>query len=279
MDNIILVDTSFTVFYRFFATMRWFSMAHKDEMKKIKEINNYDWYTNKAFIEKYEKMFLTSIEKMVKKKVFKKSMIIFCLDSPKKSLWRTEITDDYKGDRLDMSIKHNFKTTFKYTYDTMIPLLVSNNDHIHSIKVPELEADDLVALSCKYIREKLEGKTIYLVSGDEDFLQLGSDDLYFVNYKKKKLFQLTSEEAADKLRLKLICGDKSDNIKCIYNKEDKLSNKLKKQIKESKEELEKFLKENSKARKNYKHNEKMIDFKKIPKKYHKTVFSKLKNFF
>ena len=279
MDNIILVDTSFTVFYRFFASMRWFSMAHKDEMKKIKEINNYDWYTNKAFIEKYEKMFLTSIEKMVKKKVFKKSRIIFCLDSPKKTLWRTEITDDYKGDRLDMSIKHNFKTTFKYTYDTMIPLLVSNNDHIHSIKVPELEADDLVALSCKYIREKLEGKTIYLVSGDEDFLQLGSDDLYFVNYKKKKLFQLTSEEAADKLRLKLICGDKSDNIKCIYNKEDKLSNKLKKQIKESKEELEKFLKENSKARKNFKHNEKMIDFKKIPKKYHKTVFSKLKNFF
>lgn len=279
MDNIILVDTSYTAFYRFFATMRWFSMAHKDEMKKIKEINNYDWYTNKAFIEKYEKMFLASIEKMVKKKVFKKSMIIFCLDSPKKTLWRTEITDDYKGDRLDMSIKHNFKTTFKYTYDTMIPLLVSNNDHIHSIKVPELEADDLVALSCKYIREKLEGKTIYLVSGDEDFLQLGSDDLFFVNYKKKKLFQLTSEEAADKLRLKLICGDKSDNIKCIYNKEDKLSNKLKKQIKESKEELEKFLKENSKARKNFKHNEKMIDFKKIPKKYHKTVFSKLKNFF
>lgn len=279
MDNIILVDTSYTAFYRFFATMRWFSMAHKDEMKKIKEINNYDWYTNKAFIEKYEKMFLASIEKMVKKKVFKKSMIIFCLDSPKKTLWRTEITDDYKGDRLDMSIKHNFKTTFKYTYGTMIPLLVSNNDHIHSIKVPELEADDLVALSCKYIREKLEGKTIYLVSGDEDFLQLGSDDLYFVNYKKKKLFQLTSEEAADKLRLKLICGDKSDNIKCIYSKEDKLSNKLKKQIKESKEELEKFLKENSKARKNFKHNEKMIDFKKIPKKYHKTVFSKLKNFF
>ena len=72
MDNIILVDTSYTAFYRFFATMRWFSMAHKDEMKKIKEINNYDWYTNKAFIEKYEKMFLTSIEKMVKKKVFKK---------------------------------------------------------------------------------------------------------------------------------------------------------------------------------------------------------------
>ena len=244
MDNIILVDTSYTAFYRFFATMRWFSMAHKDEMKKIKEVNNYNWYNNKAFIEKYEKMFLAGIEKMVKKKVFKKSIIVFCLDSPKKNLWRTEITDDYKGDRLDMSLKHNFKPTFKYTYDTMIPLLVQNNDHIFQIKVNELEADDLVALSCRYIRDKFDGKTIYLVSGDEDFLQLGDTDLHFVNYKKKKLFQLTREEAEDKLRLKLICGDKSDNIKCIYSKEDKLSNKLKKQIKESKVELEKFLKEN-----------------------------------
>ena len=279
MNNIILVDTSYTAFYRFFATMRWFSMAHKEEMTKIKETPNYNWFTNKVFIEKYEKMFLTSIEKIVKKKVFKNSMIIFCLDSPKKTLWRTEITDDYKGDRLDMSIKNNFKPVFKYTYGTMIPLLVENNDHIHSIIQNELEADDLVALSCKYIREKFKGKTIYLVSGDEDFLQLGDDDLHFVNYKKKKMFQLTKEEAEDKLRLKLVCGDKSDNIKCIYSKEDKLSNKLKKQIKESKEELEKFLKENSKVRKNYKHNEKMIDFKKIPKKYNKTVYAKLKNIF
>ena len=101
------------------------------------------------------------------------------------------------------------------------------------------------------------------------FFNWGDTDLHFVNYKKKKLFQLTREEAEDKLRLKLICGDKSDNIKCIYSKEDKLSNKLKKKIKESKEELDNFLKENSKARKNFKHNEKMIDFRKIPKNIRK----------
>lgn len=279
MNNIILVDTSYTAFYRFFATMRWYSMAFKEEMKMIKTVDNYNWFTNKEFMAKYEKMFLSSIEKIVKKKVFKKSLIIFCRDSPKKNLWRTKITDDYKGERLDLSIKNNFKPVFKYTYNTMIPKLTKENDNIFQIIMPELEADDLIALSCKYIRSKLTDKTIYLVSGDEDFLQLGDDDLYFANYKKKKLFQLTKEEAKDKLRLKLICGDKSDNIKCIYSKEDKLGNKKKKEIKESKKKLEEFLKENKKAKKNFEHNKKMIDFNSIPKKYNKKVFSELKKIF
>ena len=279
MNNIVLVDTSYTAFYRFFATMRWYSMAFKEENKVIKEIPNYNWFENKDFMDKYEKMFLSGIEKIVKKKVFKNCMIVFCRDSPKKKLWRTEITDDYKGDRLDLSVKNNFKPVFKYTYETMIPKLVKNNEHIYEIIMPELEADDLIALSCRYIREKLNDKTIYLVSGDEDFLQLGDDDLHFVNYKKKKLFQLTKEEAEEKLRLKLICGDKSDNIKCIYSKEDKLGNKKKKEIKESKEKLEEFLNSNKKAKSNFEHNKKMIDFNSIPKKYHKKVFSKLKKIF
>ena len=38
MDNIILVDTSYTAFYRFFATMKWYSMAFKEEAKLIKQL-------------------------------------------------------------------------------------------------------------------------------------------------------------------------------------------------------------------------------------------------
>ena len=65
MDNIILVDTSYTAFYRFFATMKWYSMAFKKEAKLIKTTDNYDWFTNKDFMAKYEKMFLLTIEKIV----------------------------------------------------------------------------------------------------------------------------------------------------------------------------------------------------------------------
>ena len=34
MKNIILVDTSYTNFHRFYATLRWYSFAHKDEYKE-----------------------------------------------------------------------------------------------------------------------------------------------------------------------------------------------------------------------------------------------------
>ena len=278
--NVILVDSSYTSFYRFFATVRWFTMAKKEEYKLIKEVKNYDWSTNNIFLEKYEKMYLAAIEKIVKKKVFKDSIIIFCRDSPQETLWRNKLSSDYKGERADMTLKHNFKPTFKYTYNTIIPELVKNNDNIFQIIQPELEADDLIALATKYVKEKFKDKNIYLVSGDEDFLQLGFDKLYFANYRKKKLFQLTEEEAKEKLRLKLVCGDSSDNIKCIFPKDKKkVNNKTRKMVKESEEFMNEFLKENKEAMKNYKHNRKMIDFNYIPKKYNKDVNKKLKKIF
>ena len=35
---IILVDTSYTSFYRFFATIRWFSFAYPEEFKDLKTL-------------------------------------------------------------------------------------------------------------------------------------------------------------------------------------------------------------------------------------------------
>ena len=51
--NLILVDTSYTSFYRFFATLRWYSLTNPDDYK----LNNnpeYNWFDNQIFIEKYE---------------------------------------------------------------------------------------------------------------------------------------------------------------------------------------------------------------------------------
>ena len=42
-DNIILVDTSYTTFHRFFATMRWFSLAEAEIYKQHKDDPTYDW--------------------------------------------------------------------------------------------------------------------------------------------------------------------------------------------------------------------------------------------
>jgi hypothetical protein len=146
MNNLILVDASYTSFYRFFATLRWFSLNQPDFFKEKKNDVKYDWSQNEIFIEKYEKMYLESIVKLVGKKEFNNSKVIFCLDSPKNDLWRTKLMDTYKGDRADLSLKNNFKPTFKLTYDKFIPNLVEiYPGKIFSIRVDKMEADAAAA--------------------------------------------------------------------------------------------------------------------------------------
>lgn len=271
---VILVDTSYTSFYRFFATIRWYSFSHPEEFAKIKSDNNYDWLSNTIFIEKYEKMYLDSIIKLVKKKIFDNSYIIFCMDSPKEHLWRTQIQSDYKGDRADLSLKHNFKTVFNHTYATLIPNFIKAKSSIYKLRVEKMEADDIIAIIAMYLEEKESNRPVYLVSGDEDFLQLGRDNLIFINYKVKKPVVLTKEQAKDALNNKLILGDTSDCIPSIFPKGKRIK---KKEILESTEKLEDYLNVNPDAKKQYESNKKMIDFKNIPKMYINKVEKLYKN--
>jgi 5'-3' exonuclease len=276
MNNIILVDSSYTSFHRFFATLRWFSFSKKEEYKEHKDNPKYDWSKNKIFLEKYEKMYVESIKKLVTPTVFNNSIIIFCLDAPQESLWRNDLMECYKGERVDLSKKHNFKPTFKYTYSKIIPELVKNNSNIFMIKYAKMEADDIIALCTRYIRKKHTNKTIYLVSGDNDFLQLGYENLYFADYKKKELKKLSREEAKEALEQKIINGDCSDNIPNIFPKNEKISNKLRKEIRENKEKREEYFKTNKRAYKQYKKNKQLISFKYIPKEYQTPIYLKIK---
>ncbi len=273
--NIILVDTSYTTFHRFFATLRWFSFANKDVYKEHKDDKDFDWSKEPVFIEKYTKMYLESIINLLTKNIYKNSILIFCQDAPSNTLWRHEISECYKGSRIDLSEKHNFKPTFKYTYDILIPTLVKENKNIHTLIVPKMEADDLIALATRYIRYKRPDNDVYIVSGDNDFLQLGYNKLYIADYKKADLIHLTREEAREALRKKIVSGDCSDNIPSIFI-DQKINNKIKNLVKENKEEMFKFLNSNNMARKQYEHNKKMISFKYIPKHFRKPVYKAVK---
>ena len=261
MKPLILVDTSYTSFYRFFATIRWFSLAHSEEFKIFKLDNKYDWSKNEIFINKYEKMFLESIIKLVKKKIFDNSNIIFCMDTPKEKLWRMEIQDNYKSGRCDLSLKHNYKTTFDYTYNIMIPKFIEQNKNINKLRLDEVEADDIIATICMHHQRLNDTQQIYLVSGDEDFLQLGRENLIFINYKKKKPFTLTVEEAQLALMKKVIYGDPSDCIPSIFPKGKRVNKKM------MEENLKEFLETNIESKKQYDKNVLMIDFNNIPTKY------------
>ena len=278
MNNLILVDASYTSFYRFFATLRWFSMNQPDFYKEKKSDVTYDWSENKIFIEKYEKMYLESIVKLISKKEFNNSKILFCLDSPKESIWRSKLVDDYKGDRVDLTLKNNFKPTFKLTYDHIIPNLIKTYpDKIYSLRIEKLEADDIIAIICKHYEKVNEKLKIVLVSGDQDFLQLGRDNLFFINYKTKKHVQLTREEAKEALKQKVLNGDCSDNICSIFPKDKKiLSLKMRKEILSDDTKLEKYLDDFPDIKKRYELNQKLINFDYIPEKLVKTALSKFK---
>jgi 5'-3' exonuclease len=255
--------------------MRWFSFSQKDLYKEHKDDKNYDWSQEPLFIEKYTKMYLESIINLVSKNIYNNSILIFCQDAPSDTLWRHEIGECYKGNRIDLSEKYNFKPTFKYTYDELIPKLIKENKNIHSLLVPKMEADDLIALATKYIKYKRPNKKVYIISGDNDFLQLGYNSLYIADYKKDHLIHLTKEEAREALRQKIVSGDCSDNIPSIFINQ-KINNKVKKLVKESKEEMKKFLAENEQSNSQYKQNKKMISFKYIPKHFRKPVYRKIK---
>tara|TARA_Y100000813_G_C24155328_1_gene349366 strand:+ start:742 stop:1599 length:858 start_codon:yes stop_codon:yes gene_type:complete len=277
--NIILVDSSYTSFYRFFATKVWYGLAHKEEFKKIKDDGeeSYDWLSNKIFMEKYEKMYLESINKLVGKKIYNDSLIVFARDPPQDTIWRNSKIDEYKQGRQDLTVKNNFKPIFKHTYNKLIPDWAKENENIIEIKEDNIEADDIIAITTMFVKNnsKFSYEKIVVVSGDEDFLQLGDSDVYFAQYKKKKLFQLTLEEANQKLHEKIVKGDSSDNIPSIF-KNKKLPKLEKQKFIESKKELEKYLESNPEIKKIYKRNQEIIDFNFIPKKYRTKLESRLK---
>jgi 5'-3' exonuclease len=276
--TLILVDTSYTSFYRFFATLRWLSMNDPDLYKEKKNDATYDWSKNEKFMEKYEKMYMKSIVDLVGKKTFDESKLIFCMDSPKENVWRNEIMKGYKADRCDLSAKTNFKPAFSETYSKLIPKIIKENkDKIHKIRLDKLEADDIIAIITKYYEKKYPDEKVYLISGDKDFLQLGRDNLIFINYKTKKPITLSKEEAKEQLKLKILNGDCSDNILTIFPKDRKLlSLKKRKELIDDENKLKEYLDENPDINEKYKINCKMIDFTYIPKDLQKEILKEFK---
>ena len=254
-------------------------MHDAESYKTYKNDSNYDWSTNKIFMEKYEKMYLKSIIDIIGKKIFDTSTVIFCMDSPKENIWRNELMKGYKADRCDLSTKTNFKPVFNQTYTTIIPKIIKENkDRIHKIRIDKLEADDIIAVICKHYEKKYPEEKVYLISGDKDFLQLGRENLIFINYKSKELFTLTVEEAKEQLKLKILNGDCSDNILTIFPKDRKiLSLKKRKELIENEDKLKEYLDENPEIKEKYKINCKMIDFNFIPKELQKEIIKEIKN--
>jgi 5'-3' exonuclease len=239
---IILIDCSYYIFRRYFATMKWF------KFKDI-EIDPVDIENNDIFLETIKKHFNNDIKKIIKKYKTIIDNIYFCLDCPRENIWRNDLYTDYKSGRVQ-SNQFNKKIfdIFINKFDISIPMIVSN----------KLEADDVVAIIHKNIRN-YNNKKIIIITNDNDYIQLYDDYTEIVNMNFKNIILRNKEISINNYLIsKILLGDKVDNIKKIgkINKND-----IKEIFKNN--NLNDWLQLNN-LNEEYEKNMKLIDFNYIP---------------
>ena len=259
VNNYILIDTSYFIFYRYYALINWWKMAKKDEPQLL------DPFLSEEFVQKFRKTFIDKLYEIPKKLKIKKNDYIFiaALDCPRKNIWRNDLFQDYKGTR-------EYDDTFMGGPFFEIGMQILKELNITSLKFDRLEADDCVALTCKQILEKNSNSEIQnnslkitIIASDMDYLQLLNDNINIINLKYKSITESknASTNAEYNLFCKIVMGDKSDNIPPIFKK---CGIKTAQKYYHDKELFENELSKSATSRELFERNKKIIDFNYIP---------------
>ena len=259
--NFIFVDGSYYCFYRYFALQQWWKNAYPDEPLE-------DPYKNEKFVEKFRKTFVDNLEQISKKlKIHKepiKPILIVGKDCKRQHIWRNDIFKDYKANRTN-GPEDGFMggPFFKMAYEDE---LFQKGGAKAILKHPRLEADDCIAISVKYLLNKYPLCKIYIITSDKDYLQLNAHnvDLYTLTYKNLADGKTSTGNAYDDLKIKIIMGDTSDNIPSVF---PKCGIKTAQKCIEDEEFFKKKMANNPEYYEQYRLNEQLVSFDKIPSNY------------
>ena len=207
----ILLDTSYFIFYRYYALVNWWKLA-------MPEVPLGNPIQNEEFVSKFTKTCINKIKEMPKKLKLKNIKnknikIIASLDCPRHDIWRNTIYDNYKETRIysnDFLGGPFFKLGINIIKEMNIPTFSHNY----------LEADDINALMCKHLLNKYNDIMIYIIASDMDYLQLVSEKVKIMTlqYKDITASKHCSGNPEFDLFNKIISGDKSDNISPVFKK-------------------------------------------------------------
>ncbi len=249
--NYILIDGSYFIFYRYHALIMWWKKAKSDqELGKPSE--------NKEFVEKFKSTFIDKIKEMKRKLKIKEAKIMIGRDCSRCNIWRNEFTNSYKGTRInDNDVGFFFKLVYNEAENLFIKAGVDN-----IIYLDNLEADDSIALTTKYILNKYDDSNVIIITSDTDYFQLISERVSLINLKYKPVNnEKNSYGNPDKdLFMKVVLGDKSDNIPSLF---DRCGKKTAEKYYDNKDEFNKRL-ENENKTELYNNNLRLISFNLIP---------------
>jgi 5'-3' exonuclease len=248
--NNLFIDGSYFIFYRYYAILNWYKLQDESDDIDISKILD-----KKQFIEKYDKMFERTIIDLKKKHDIIWENVFFVKDCPRDQIFRNEIFPDYKGNRENSSFNGNI---FIHTYEKLLPSLIEKYG-FKTLCALNLEADDVIAIITKKLQEK-----VIIITNDNDYIQLCNDNTSIINLQGKYIKdRVNCDDPSIYLKMKIIQGDKSDNIPSIMKKCGPVTAK---KLANNDEELEKFFIKNPSARVQFDINQRLIDFNYIDEK-------------
>lgn len=261
---IILVDGSYFIYHRFFATLKWYSFRNK-EVDAVSCLNIDEF--REALI-KHTKDTIINLRKTWAKKLMPEKKKItktdwesipvwFAMDCHKVDVWRTELFNEYKGDR-NMSESCDMRC-FEMLYN-----YIRNDLEIPCMEIDGLEADDIIAITHKHLRSSEFTNHIVCITNDNDYLQLKDNHTSIYNLQEKDITTRSLGDPKKDLLLKIFIGDKSDKITAVRNK---LTNKKMTEILKMYSCVEDILNElklTEEEQKRFELNRCLIDFSYIP---------------
>jgi len=274
----IFVDGSYYCFHRYYSLLNWWKNAFPEDPLE----NPID---NPVFVEKFKKTFIETLHQIPKKlnlikpKPRGKSKkhhdptsdtneqnitMIVGKDCKREHIWRNDFYDKYKANRPNSGAQDGFMggPFFKMAYEDN---LFQQAGAQHILYHQRLEADDCIAIYVNQLVEKYHPSecTIYIITSDNDYLQLIRENVHiynltFKNLKESKIFTGNPEKD---LKIKTIMGDTSDNIPSVFPKCG-----IKTAIKcvEDPDFFEKKMNNNASYYEQYLLNDTLVSFDKIP---------------
>jgi 5'-3' exonuclease len=200
MDNYILIDGSYFIFHRYHALIRWSKLAISKDSDEPIDINE-------CIFDKFISTFHLNISQISKKLKLINPTIYVGVDCKRLNIWRQKHFPQYKATRSHNEFIGRF---FKYVKDNHM-WSKSNAKVLHH---PQLEADDCIALAVKQIKLINPMSHVTIISSDTDYLQLDDVDIFNLSFKSIR------NDISPRLSLfiKVVCGDKSDNISGIFKR-------------------------------------------------------------